>query len=636
MRKIEARSGLMVRWNPKKSGRFVQTAAFALPKESENRLGKVYCLVSADAAPRAGEALLANLEDAVARGALEAMRRCIPEATHEQLVEVAVSYVNRAMSRLLGENGIGLGPEYVSAALIAVRERSMAAAVWGAPTMLLFRRTASGTTRPFDMLGEAEPEAPAGYGLPRPCFGSVIAGPLTERDRVLVSSQDLRELIDDGVLGDFMAASDPAGSTEHIKRALGEIEDMPAVAVMAIDAAPVAYLEDLSAHKPISTVSSLNHLVGLESDTTSILSPSTLSTVTRSIVNSVSGGGSAGAARGGKGYDNGRARVVRETPAATKAAHAVPQQPRAPQDPMKYARAAYAFVAPALTALGGALWWAGKAVITGDWRAIPAAIKSRFDDAMTKIMDGFNGLPTAQRFMLFAALTAVFALNASVHVLSWKDSLDKMSSASKTQQTAAAGELDAADASLIYQDEDRTRMLLAQAATDIAALPEKKPADKAAKVALLARLEGARAVMRKVVPLSAGQTVATADGASSLPRLVTAGGALWSVSDKGDFYSIDPGASAVTAARSGTTLGESPVALLMSGKNVLAAASSGSVTLVPASGKGAATTARIETGGASLADAALWNGTLYSLDPAHNRILKSVPDEQGFAAPKFY
>lgn len=541
MRKIEPRAGQLVRWNPKKTGRYVQTAPFGLAKEAEGRVGKIYGLMTVDGPQRAGEALFAHVEDALGRGVLEALRKNRPDAPAEQVFESAVACVNRALSRLMGEQGIGLEPEYVSAALVAIQGNTMAAAIWGRPTLLLYRLTSSGGSRAFDLADDDAGTAPA-----RRCFGSVISGPLGDRDRLLVASQDPRELVGEFELSTMMAASDPGTAAARIREYLSGIEDGPAIAVLTLDVAPVHYLED--SRRAVSTESSLAHLHGLESRTAETLAPSALSAIQKTFVDTATAAGGKLSTFGKKSPDDARAQA--------QGAGAVPRQPanrgallRALIRGFKHAVAALWRVSVSLI----------KMILSGRWKSIPSAVAAKSDALAIGTIDRYNALPTPRRKILFAALATVLALNTSVLALSWKVRIGDFAAAGERRVLEISQKIDSAEASMIYRDEERAKAILVDAETDIAALPERSEKARAAKAALAGRIAEARDGMRRAVRLADPEPV-------SDPAIVG-------------------------------------LAKLASEK---------------------------------AADAAEWNGRVYELIPAENRIVRHAKGAPADAAPQFY
>lgn len=619
MQKIAARAGQLVRWNARTGTRYVQTAHFSLPADLERRFGSIYAIISVDASPRAGEALFAHIEDSFGRGALEAARRCSGDATHELLFETAINQVNHAVTRALGERGLGIEPELVSAALVAVRDRSVVSAIWGRPSVLLYHPTSQGL-RAYDLIDD-QPALGA-----RRAFGSVIAGEIGEHDRLLLATQDVRDILGVESVERAMAAAEPAMASKLLRDGLAPIEEELTIALLALDVAPVRYLEDLERGRTVTTQSSLADLRRVESRTEDILSPSPLATIQKTVAHAAA----AVRAKHLKADETVPARVEQVI------ASPDPESPTASSNPRREISVS-AVMVKALTGLFRGLWSGIKALATTDWPTLPARTAAAIDRAAGNLVHRFNGLAPLRKKLLLGIMFAVLALNSTVLVGDWKARIDEVATASERRVLAIKQKIDSAEASLIYRDEMRAKLLIEEAATETAALPSKKDKDAAAKSDLEARIASARATMRRAVALSAPQIVSTVNVAGaetpSLTRLSTAGGALWGVSSKGELFRISP---VDGAAQKSGDLADAPAVVLPIGDSVLAATGSGSATLAPASGSGAGKSVRIDMQGGTIADADTWNGRLYVLDAAHNRIIRAAADALGYGAPTFY
>lgn len=620
----------MVRWNAKQGVRYVQTAEFGVAKDLERRFGQIYAIIVVDANPRAGEALFAHIEDSFSRGALEAARRCAPDATHEMLFETAVSHVNNAVTRALGDRGLGIEPEYVSAAIVAVQGRDIVAAIWGRPSVLLYHPTSHGLLA-YDLVGDA-----SGATNGRRCFGSVIAGKIGDGDRLLLATQDVRDILTDETTASAMTAAEPAMATKLLRDALAPMEEEITIAIMALDVAPVRYLEDMQNGRSVTTQTSLADLRRMENRTEEILSSSPLASLQKTVAHAAS-------AMRGVAHDNrhtalaaahatNETRLEQRTTTAEK--HVSPIDSSAPRH--KEISVSGTLVALAVGTARGTLKFA-KSIVSTDWKTLPARTASGFDTGAERAVARFNGLDPLRKRLLLGIMLAVLALNSTVLVGDWKSSLDEMASASEKRVLAIKQKVDSAEASLIYRDEARAKTLLAEASAEAAALPAKSESDKEAKSSIESRIAAAQDALRHAVPLGAPQVVATiavSEGeAPALTRLATAGGVLWGVSSKGELFRISPTDGA--AQKAATLAAEARVVLPIT-SGVLAAAATGSATIVPASGQGSAKDARIDAQGATIADADTWNGRLYVLDPTHNRILRLDADAQGYAGSQFY
>lgn len=615
MHKTEARAGQLVRWNAKQDGRYVQTSPIEIAKELESRIGKIYGLIIADAPTKVGEALFAHIEDAVGRGTLEAVRRAAPDTTHEQMFESAVAQVNHAVSRVLGERGLGIEPEFVSAAIVAVHDHDINAAIWGRPTILLFHPTTTGMNV-YDLVDDDGPQSASAQ---RRCFGSVISGRIGDFDRLLLATQDIRELVGDVRMAEAMDAEDPGMSTKMLRDALAPLEEELTIAVLAIDVAPVRYIEEIPAGRAVTTQTSLDGLRRMESRTEEILSPNPLASIQKTI------GSAASAMRG--------SHAKKQAPAHPAAAVTHTPTPHvAPRPKVSIS----AILVKSIAWLFHSVFALVKGAFTTDWRTLPRHTVIALDGSMDRLVANFNGLTPLRKRLLLAIMLGIFALNGIVFGGGIKAGLDDFATAANRRVAAIGQKVDSAEASIIYRDESRAKALLAEAETETVALSERTAKDREAKTELGARIAAARDGMRRAIQLGTPDvvaTVATNGETPNLTRLTTAAGALWSVSAKGELFRISLADGA--AQKSGDIAAEPKIVLPVQG-GVLAAAASGIGAIAPTSGKAAAKDVRIDTQGAAITDADTWNGNLYVLDPAHNRILRHAADADGFGAPAFY
>lgn len=637
MQKTESRVNELVRWNAKKGGRYVQALALDLSREAEARVGKVYGIMAVDAPNNVGEALFAQVEDAFGRGVLEALRRHGVEAGHEQTFEFAITQVNHAVSRMFGERGFGIEPEFVSAALLSLKDNDVVAAVWGSPSVLLYHSSPDRPAKVLDLVDDSAAEPLPFRAAPaKRCFGSVISGRIGSRDWLVLATQDLRELLGNGELEACTASDDHAAATALIRERLAPTRDELSIAALVLDVAPVRYLEEPSVAKPTGPQSSLADLRMLQSRTSDVLSPFPLSIIQKKIAG-------AAIAAGEKLRSLRRARsedvmfpAGTRTPAARAGDEGVRGQELTVAEAPKERE--HAVISTAYAAKD-ALYAAGRRVASAAKAALTPA---RRHQAATAAVERFNALAPRRRLLLFFAMFLVASFNASVFVGSLQRARTDVISAREGRYAAAEQKIDSAEASMIYKDDDRARKLLGEATAAIAALPGKRSKNKDKKDALQKRVADAYEQLRHAVALPPPEivaTVATNGGRPSLSRIafLKKDGVIWSASDKGEIFRVS--AADGTARKAATVAGgAAPRVFVAVPAGLIAASGSGEAAFVPDKGETAYKKIAMDPSSrnGAVSDADIYNSRLYVLDAEHNRILRHSPDAAGFGKPQFY
>ncbi len=553
----ESRAGAIVRWNGKKAEPYVQTITVDPGKEAAERLGKVFGVVAVEAVAKTGDALVAHIEDALNRGIAMAMRKLPVDAPQDTAFEMAIGAVNYAAERLLGDNGLPVDPERVTAALVAVRDRDVAAAIWGSPSLLLFHPSTSGD-RVLNLVDDSRTEKPshARLAMPRRCFGSIIAGAIGKRDRLLLATQNLENLLGDR-LAEIVLGMDPMNATEAIRIELAPAAESLALAALVIDVADVRYIEQL----PGSTKESLDALRQTASRTKEIMSPSLKISI--------------------------------------------PRLPRLRLPPLRL---------PRLPTL--------------------AAIKRSPDRLMTAIVDNLNALTARRRAALFAFLAVLAAVNMSAMIGAWNRDGLRAAAAYEADVAAAQQQIDAAEASIIYHDDDHAKTSLAGADAATVALRPGNAKQKSMRQNLEKEIAEKKDELRHVVALAAPEVIATVGSgadAATIVRLAALGDSLWGATADGGVFTF-PGQGKMT--KLATIAGE-PALFLAAGSGVLAASKDGSATLI-ANGAPQPLTVALDATEAGANDAQLYNARIYVLDAAHNRIVRHAADGQNFGAAQFY
>lgn len=588
MNDIEARSAQLVRKVGKKDVTHVQTLNLELSPSTAERIGRAFGVISVETKERKGAALAAHIEDAFSRACDDAVRALPPEAQHDQVFEAAIGGVNKALVRLFGEYGLDLEPEIVTSAIVACRDADMVVAVWGRPSALLFHPANSGV-RILDLVGDGAEKEPQPFRSASTlrCYGSVIAGRIGPRDRLLVATHDLRRYADDALVAEAVLARDPVAASEALDKILPLAEGVT-VASLVLDASPFRYLEN----QPFATTTPQPLMRAEESRTKPAI-----------------------AALFGP-------QAIPETP--IRAVETAPF-PAAP-NPSTPARSPLLAFAP-LIAFTKTVFRAVRAAFHKETRQ---ALLADIDGAVAKSVTRYNNLAPLSKAMLLGALLLAMLAQGSVAVSAVGRAREDRVAAYERRLEDIGRTIDSAEASMIYRDEVRAKELLDEAVAAIALLPLKTEEEQAKKIALEAKIVEARATMRKEVPLTDPQTIATIAGdAGQASALVFDGTSLWTATTSGSVLRVSPNGDATDAA------GKAALSSLL-----VANANGGALAIGPDGvimqfGK-TAKSAKVDIGDESLTEAAIYSGRLYVLDAAHNRIMRHIAAADGYGAGQHY
>lgn len=626
----------IVRWDAKKGEGFVQALDLQLDKETVERIGRVYGIIAADTKGRKGEALAAHLEDAFTRGAIEAVRKLPGDAPQDQLFEAAVARVNHALARLFGEYGLDVEPERVTSAILAIRDHDVVAATWGKPSILLYHPIPNARARTFDLVDDSRSEAQAPFKTAnvRRCFGSIIAGRMGKRDRLLVSSHDLRAFVGDDRLEATVVANEPSAAATVINQLLSPASDGFAVAALMLDVTEVRYVESDPSLAPAAraamesaTNASIAKLLKTQTETVETMKPSLIGDIGKKM-NGIFG-----------------REAQPETPAMPAAPAVAPAPAAAEPELHKESVAALTVVAGA-RAVGQGVATAAK----GTWSFLVTVsnkekrtagirdMRENTDNVLNGIVDRFNGLKTFGRIITFAALSLVIAGRGALLVSSWNGIQEEKIASYERAVASVQQKVDSAEASMIYRDEGRAKDLLVEAAAATELLPEKKPEELKAKEGLRRRIASAKDALRRQVALPQPEIVASISIGGETPaleKLAPADGVMWSVSSKGEIFKVTL-ADGSTEKVADVPGGTKPDVFLTQGKDLYTAAANGTGTVVTPAGK--TTSRNVDFGGteSTVADAGIYNARLYVLDAAHNRIMRHAAGSTGYGKAQFY
>ncbi|MBI4457442.1 hypothetical protein HY633_00575 [Candidatus Uhrbacteria bacterium] len=576
-----ARVSELVRWNVKNGRVYAKSMAVPLQGKARKTLGSVFGVIGGEFAPKVGDSLALIIEEAFRDGLEDALLNLPVAATREDIFEAAMINVNASLVEAAAQN-LPFAPDRIRAALVAQRGHEIVAAAWGDPNLLLFHPSPSNGAKIFDLLADTRGEREKALFDPaaRRGFGSLIAGVVGRRDRLLISTADLRELLGAQKLTSVIVANEPESATLILRDILSPLSETLAVATVISDAVPA--------------------------DVQAPTQPA-------------------------PGFDRSTQPQRPEQIEQAKAR----QRGRS----MEKAKALLAACASAIRTAGLICFRLGRAAATKEGRdGLKTAVAAFRSNIKETVVNKFRSLPRRSRLLLAAILALVVTLG--VGVIAAQRRSGRLEAASRLQSDVASIERMIADAegSLLYRDNEHAREILAQAATKTAALAGDTD-HLAAKENLLKKIEGRRDALRRIVPLEAPEVAAsvtsTADGSASLSRIVIAGSTAWTVTAKGEIYKIALADGAAEKVGAGPAATDLPVFLPLD-TGVVAGASDGRLAIARAAG--GAQPATIDFGGdtPSIKDAAAFNGRLYLLDPARNRILRHPATTAGFGRGTFY
>jgi hypothetical protein len=291
-----------LRWSARKSDAYVRTIQPDLSDKTQQRTGLILGILKIEAIGMAGEALAVHIEDALIRGLSEAVRRLPLEATHEAIFEATMAKVNNALTQAIGEKRLPISTDKFSGILLSQRGLDVAAAVWGGPSFLLFHPSkATGQIKVFNLLEEDEPSkssdrsAKSGRN-----YLHLITGRLTCGDKVLISTDDLRQTLGTTELAPIIADNDPEAATAILHEVFSARKESSPLALFVTDAvecqvteagkSPGGRADQPAKRLSSATQRSIEKLLSTESKTRSIMSQSFVPSLLKNIGGAVSGG----------------------------------------------------------------------------------------------------------------------------------------------------------------------------------------------------------------------------------------------------------------------------------------------------------------------------------------------------------
>ncbi len=309
---------------------------------------------------------------------------------------------------------------------------------------------------------------------------------------------------------------------------------------------------------------------------------------------------------------------------------------RAPSPFPAYAKTAGGAAAVGAKAAGRGVAIGAKALGRGSkaaWRvATDAASRRRLrHDAKARAEAGvsrWNALPRRSKILVIVGLALLLLFGEGIRFMARNRAADDRVRAYNEAVAAVQTKRDAADAAMIYKDEDRAWSALAEAQAAVEALPQRTETEKKTAAELLGQIEADREKLRHVVRLDSLAPLATLPAEAGAGVTVLAGKKLDTiVTDRGGAWNWDLEKRTLTAAvppflEAGVVLRAYPGAsspLFVTEKSVVE--------------RVATSTAKAPItlpGGAKASATAMWSGRLYGLVPAANQVFRGSKGANGW------
>jgi hypothetical protein len=645
---------------PRNAKSCAKPLAVDLSENAQKRVGDIFGVLKAEASEQNCDALIAHIEDALVRGVFEALRKLPRDASQESILESAIAKVNDALHRLLGEDGLALGPDTISGAVISQKGRELSAAIWGRPAIQLFHPTADGRIQIFDLTDDDL----GGAGAAGKGFSQIVSGKMTTHDRLLLATENLRNPLGDEPLAEAVLALSPEAANQALGNLVSEAKQNYALAVFISDGAgstqPAAAptpLATKAAPGTAKTDQSIKQLIDTESKTKQIMSPPLWPSLIQRV-------------KGVFGLASGKVNDWREDQqaAAELAARPKPRlnndQPQPTAEPTALAMAPDSEATPiGLDPVAPPVPEEAPLPPPADEDALPddepltddptpdaepepepPPAKARFvwrnpleltDVWLSEVVEGVNQLPRGSKVIIVALLAALTVLNSSSLVVGYQQAKAAVQAAYEQELAAIESKLDSAESSLIYGNHPAANQMLDEASSLIEVLPTKTEEEQQNQQSLRMMLDQRRKTANKIFDLSAPEVLASLNGENGplwLARLAELNGAVYAAAESGQIFELDPeGGAEETAASDGS------VALFLSnGEALLTANQEGQYLMVPA--RGEAQTGQLPWANDQIepTDAVTWGARLYVLDATHNRLIRQYATLSGYGQPQFY
>ncbi|OGM00623.1 hypothetical protein A2480_00630 [Candidatus Uhrbacteria bacterium RIFOXYC2_FULL_47_19] len=640
-------------WKTKSPEVYVRTLTLKVPTTAIERFGDVQGLISTVSDIRTGDVLSANIEETFADAAEQVFNSLPVNSTLERTFEAVIHRVNTMLSRLLGDGGLELAPGDIKGAIVAQQGQEVAAAVWGQPSLQLFRQAATGGSKIFDVLKtEADSSTtPLTAGLIG--FTNLISGPIGPHDRMLVANRDLVELLGKMETLEIMSAARTDLVTSMLRDALlGRYDDLD-LALLLLDGAtateyvrpsgatsrivpkPIGLTTSFkkSSREPVSKTEQAIKLLKLTKSGLVILAKTSVVWSKRAVIIAKKVG-----------------RVTMDW--SIKLANSLREYSKNKIEQLKGNNENKLLLANLSSDSRN-----NKSIRTNkisDGSKNGPNYTTKQSDKLTTIYPPGGGSDGGGRFgpafaawhslnrrsknLLVAAVVLLIIIALSLISLVWQRQSEKSTASLDKRIAVIRQQIDSAEASLIYRDEDRARRLLDEAMTAISELPDGSNDTTETKNSLLEEVRVKFSDLRRAISLDAPEVISaiSVDGSAVDLRLVLDGdnGRLWSVSSDGKVFVVatDGSAEPIYSPEVSST----PIFLLPKNGGVLIGYANGQAVAVSTNGK--VTKQNISKGDfeININQAATFGSRLYLLDSTHNRILRLASSSDGFNKPEIY
>lgn len=241
-------------------------------------------------------------------------------------------------------------------------------------------------------------------------------------------------------------------------------------------------------------------------------------------------------------------------------------------------------------------------------------------------------MPRGRKYLIGGALAAGILLFATVAYMGHASDRRKAEDVFATTASRVEEKTSAAEASLIYNDTDKARGLLTEAAALLETLPTDSGSHQSKVTALSAALEALQAKIRKVVVVEPSTVAELSGDEAGMATLVGVNGVLYAFAMDADVFRVNELEHAITkqAASNGTMSGvksateEGANIVFIDGSKRLARVDTTANTLKPV-------TSGVD-GMASAEDVVSYNGALYVLSAASQQITKMRAQGDGYEA----
>ncbi len=628
--------GKLAPWKTKKAEAYVRTLTLDVDYQASTRLGDIQGLISTVTDARTGDVLSANIEEAFAAGVEEALTKLSVNASLEEYFESSVARVNMRLSRLLGEHGLSVDAATVQGAIVAQKGRDVAAAVWGKPSLLLFRQGSQGGPKFFDVL-EDDPQEARDHGQG---FTNLISGKISGKDRMIISNRNVIELLTEGAVREILSAPKTETATMLLRDALlARYEDLT-LALLLLDGAPATEsripLGPTAAGRSIAPAQPIPITKPALPRNDAVIDRGVDRSGNRQVPNAARRGVTASIIRNVKGGSLNVGKLIgkaanQATDLAGKAATAARGRIEAAREERTAAKEEAPTADMAASRPTSAM--ASAETVAREKSKRPKVKKAPLPD---RLVDTWNSLNPKSRYLLITVMVLVFLLNLSLGALGWRQGRERAIADYEDNVASVRQQLDSAEASMIYRDEERARRLLEEAAAAIAALPTDTEERTVTKSGLETAIAAKYAELRRSVPLGTPEVlaaVATQSGTPELKRLAFDGTYYWSVSDNGDVFRI---ASDGTAQLMHSAEGDGIPDVFLATRNGALVGDATGLKLVTSGGNSLNMNLPLGDLEVTINDATTFGSRLYFLDSSRNRILRFAAVEGGYGSNSFY